>query len=159
MKLIKRKTTVVLSGLFLLSFLNVGNAQAQTIVDQAAINPADAREVIWVSTAQKAALLTEMRNFLITSQKVLESSLQEDLSSIEQAARPMGIKAMKATPEAIQKILPPGFTQLGPKVHLGFESIADEASGLGDREVILSKLANMQKTCIACHAAYRFEVK
>ncbi|VAW47389.1 hypothetical protein MNBD_GAMMA04-2155, partial [hydrothermal vent metagenome] len=41
--------------------------------------------------------------------------------------------------------LPSGFTVLGPKAHRGFEVIADEASGLGDREVVLEHLAKLQK--------------
>jgi len=120
---------------------------------------ADEREVIWVSADEKAVLLTEMRAFLEASQQVLEGSLADDMAVIEGAARSVGMKMMRGTPKALHKKLPSGFTALGPKVHRGFETIADEASGMGDREVVLQFLAKLQKTCNGCHAIYRFEVK
>ena len=121
--------------------------------------PADSREAISVTAEEKAALLSEMRNFLIASQKILQASLTKDMEAVEQAARPVGMKLLKATPKAILEKLPPGFTAIGPKAHSGFEEIADEASGLGDREVVLEKLANLQTLCNSCHALYRFEVE
>ena len=123
------------------------------------IKPADSREAVIVTAEEKAALLSEMRNFLIASQKILQASLTEDMEAVEKAARPVGMKLLKATPKAILEKLPPGFTAIGPKAHSGFEEIADEASGLGDREVILEKLAHLQTLCNSCHALYRFEVK
>lgn len=135
----------VLSGLILLSY-----AFSSYATDQ--------RQVIWVSAEEKSALLAEMRGFLVASQAVLHASLSEDMQVVEQAARPVGVKALKSTPEAILKKLPAGFTAIGPRVHQAFEVIADEATGLGDRQIILETLADLQTHCIACHAAYRFEV-
>jgi len=149
------KLTQTMTLVFLFGFSNISFA----LSENPPIKPADSREVIWVSAEEKAALLGEMRNFLIASQAILESSLVDDMETVEAASRKVGIKLLKATPEEIHKKLPAGFTAIGPKTHMGFEVIADEASGLGDREEILNTLANLQKTCIACHAAYRFEVK
>ncbi len=120
---------------------------------------ADTREVIWVSAGEKAAILSEMRAFLEASQTILEGSLADDMDVIEEAARSVGMKMMRGTPKELHKKLPSGFTALGPKAHRGFEAIADEASGMGDREVVLQHLAKLQKTCNGCHAIYRFEVK
>ncbi len=119
----------------------------------------DSREVIWLSEAEKTVLLSEMRGFLEATQIILEASLANDMEMIEKAAREVGVKMMKATPKTLHDKLPSGFTKLGPKAHLGFEAIADEASGLGDREVVLEHLAELQKTCNGCHAMYRIEVK
>ncbi len=119
----------------------------------------DAREIIWVTPSEKSALLGEMRGFLEATQKILEASLADDMEAIERAARAVGIKMMKATPKALHDKLPSGFTDIGPKAHMGFESIADEAVGMGDREVVLEHLAALQKTCNGCHSIYRFEVK
>jgi len=137
---------------FLVSVVGLSYAE----VDQGA---ADSREVIVVTAAEKAALLSEMRNFLIASQKILQASLIEDMQAVEDAARPVGMKLLKQTPEAIKQKLPDGFTAIGPKAHRGFEEIADEASGLGDREEVLQKLADLQLLCTQCHAIYRFEVQ
>ena len=119
----------------------------------------DAREIIWVTPSEKSVLLGEMRGFLEATQKILEASLVDDMEAIETAARAVGIKMMKATPKALHDKLPSGFTDLGPKAHMGFENIADEAVGMGDREVVLEYLAALQKTCNGCHSIYRFEVK
>ncbi|GKT13029.1 MAG: hypothetical protein ISEC1_P2023 [Thiomicrorhabdus sp.] len=145
----------------LFSVLNVAEAGSakppvETVSTEMA---ADSREAIWVTAEEKAALLSEMRNFLIASQKILQASLTEDMDVVEQAARPVGMKLLKATPKEILKKLPKGFTAIGPKAHQGFEDIADEASGLGGREVVLEKLAKLQTLCNSCHALYRFEVK
>ncbi|VAW47548.1 hypothetical protein MNBD_GAMMA04-1492 [hydrothermal vent metagenome] len=120
---------------------------------------ADEREVIWVSADEKAVLLSEMRAFLEASQRILEGSLADDMEVIEEAARSVGMKMMRATPKELHKKLPSGFTALGPKAHRGFEAIADEASAMGDREMVLQHLAKLQKTCNSCHSIYRFEVK
>lgn len=120
---------------------------------------ADSREIIWLSGAERAALMSEMRQFLSTSQQILEASLAEDMKKVEQLARPVGIKLMKDTPASLKDKLPAGFTQLGPQAHLGFENIADEASGLGDKTIILQQLADLQKNCVACHAQYQIRVK
>jgi len=119
----------------------------------------DARTVIWVTAEEKAMLLSEMRSFLVASQKILQASLEGNMDEVEQAAREVGVRMAKATPKGLHQKFPEGFKEMGPKAHMGFEEIADEASGLGDREVILEKLADLQKSCIACHAAYQLDVK
>ncbi|MCF6253371.1 MAG: hypothetical protein L3J38_01325 [Thiomicrorhabdus sp.] len=131
-------------------FLAVSSVQASSV---------DEREIIWVSAEEKSVLLAEMRSFLEATHTILEGSLADDMEVIEQAARPVGIKMMKATPKALHEKLPAGFTAIGPKAHRGFEGIADEAVGMGDREEILQQLAELQKTCIQCHSMYRLEVK
>ena len=128
------------------------------VTQVAASESADAREIIWVSADEKAALLSEMRAFLEASQQILEGSLADDMDVIEEAARSVGMKMMRGTPKELHKKLPSGFTALGPKAHRGFETIADEALGMGDREVVLQHLAELQKTCNKCHSIYRFEV-
>ncbi len=133
-------------------------AQAQsTSQEQTATQ--DAREIIWVTESEKAALLAEMRSFLEATQKILEGSLADDMEVIEQAARAVGVKMMKATPKSLHDKLPTGFTDRGPKAHMGFESIADEAAGMGDREVVLEHLAELQKSCNGCHSIYQLKVK
>lgn len=128
------------------------------ISTQAWSESTDNREIIWVSDAEKTALLTEMRNFLSASQQILAAALSEEVDAIEAAARPVGIKLMKNTPDALKAKLPKGFGKLGSKTHLGFENIANEASGMGDTTLILQQLATLQTHCIACHARYQFKV-
>lgn len=137
-----------LSIVFLLMGFNTQAAYAE-----------DSRQVIWLSVEQKNALMQEMRHFLQVSQTILENAMSENLEEIEQDARSMGVKAMKATPPSLSKQFPAAFKAIGPKVHLGFEDIANEASGLGDTTVILKRLAEVQSHCIQCHAQYQIKVR
>lgn len=118
---------------------------------------ADHRQIIWVSDAHKNALLSEMRVFLQASQQILAATLENDMTTVESVAREVGVKLMKGTPEEIMKQLPKGFTDIAPLAHLGFEDIADEASGLGDSQVILKRLAALQVNCVSCHTQFQFK--
>ncbi|WP_024852238.1 hypothetical protein [Hydrogenovibrio kuenenii] len=120
---------------------------------------ADNRTIVWLSAEQKAMFLQEMRDFMSASQQILEASLADNMDQVEKSAREVGIKMIKNTPLSLKKQLPPGMMKLGPETHRGFESIADEASSLGDKEVILNRLAALQKNCVACHKAYQIKVK
>jgi cytochrome c556 len=115
----------------------------------------DARTIVWLSEEEQTLLLSEMRQFLVASQKILAASLKNDMETVEATARNVGIQQMRSTPDSLRAKLPKGFKALGPKVHRGFEDIANEAETLGDSTVILKRLAQLQKNCIACHAAYR----
>lgn len=128
------------------------------ISSQAWSESTDTRTIIWLEDAEKTALLAEMRSFLSASQQILTATLADDAEAIEQAARPMGVKLMQATPDTLKAKLPKGFGELGSKTHLGFEEIANEASGIGDATVILKQLAELQTNCIACHARFQFKV-
>jgi len=128
------------------------------ISNQAWSESADNRTVIGLTDTEKTALLSEMRQFLSASHQILSAALTEDADAVEAAARPMGVKLMKSTPDALKTKLPKGFGELGSRTHLGFEEIANEASGMGDTNVILKQLAKLQTNCIACHAHYQFKV-
>lgn len=145
----------VISGIFIsiIFFSQSLQAQSQTMSETPS---ADMREEILLSPSEKAALLTEMRRFLIASQQILAASLRDDMEAVEAAARPVGMQLLKATPPALREKLPEGFRALGPEAHKGFEAIADEATGLGDKDVILQSLSELQTTCIACHEKYQF---
>ena len=142
---------IVMSGVFISSVVQAESPDETAIVDD--------REIIWVTAEEKAVLLSEMRAFLVATHEILEACLAKDIAAVEQAARPVGMKVMKATSKVLHAKFPEGFKTLGPKAHMGFEDIADEAAGLGDREVVLEHLAKLQKTCIRCHKMYGLEVK
>lgn len=118
---------------------------------------ADNRTVIWLDEGEKSLLLSEMRQFLVASQRILEASLKDDMETVKITARQVGIQQMNSTPASLRKKLPKGFKTLGPKIHKGFEDIAYEAETMGDSTVILKRLAELQQTCISCHAAYQIK--
>ena len=120
---------------------------------------ADNRTVIEVNAQQRDALLSEMRQMLASSQKIIEGLTEDDMAKIEKSARTSGMKLGRATPKSLSKILPAGFKVLGPKSHKGFEQIANEAAAFGDSKKILTLLSETQKACVACHQTYQIHVK
>lgn len=119
---------------------------------------ADNRTIIWLEEGEKTLLMKEMRQFLAASQKILAASLNDDMETIKKTARRVGIQQMRATPVSLREKLPKHFMALGPKVHQGFEDIAYEAETMGDSAMILERLANLQQTCISCHATYQIKL-
>ncbi len=117
----------------------------------------DSRTAIWLSDGQRSAILAEMRQFLTASQTILQAALAEDMAKVEQSARAVGLQQARGVPAELRAKLPEGFVKLGPQVHIGFEDIADEAATMGDSQVILQRLEEVQKLCIQCHAVYRLE--
>lgn len=118
----------------------------------------DTREILWLSSEESAIVLSEMRDFVDVSQKILEGTLNGNMEQVEQAARSAGMAAVKGTPKTLMAKLPAGFLKLGPATHKGFEAIANEAATLGDEKVILNTLASLQKNCVSCHNMYQIKV-
>lgn len=131
---------------FIVSILLSGNAIA------------DDRTVLLVNAEQRDFLLNEMRQMLSSSQQILEGIVNDDMEMVEQAARASGMKMGRSTPDSIKRILPKGFKALGPLSHRGFEQIANEASGFGDKDAILNLLSEAQKSCVACHQTYQLKL-
>lgn len=117
------------------------------------------RQVVWLSANQKEAFLGEMRAFMSASQQILEASLADNMPQVASAARNVGMKMIRNTPKDLKERLPKQMMVLGPATHRAFEEIANEAETLGDKEVILTKLAKLQKNCVACHQAYQIKIR
>ena len=72
----------------------------------------------------------------------------------------MGIKGHRqmAVPGSLVGKLPLAFKKLGFDTHARFDELALDAEQLGDRDHALAQLNAILMNCVACHAAYRFEV-
>lgn len=141
-------------GLFLGCILGIS-----MVTPSFATEEVDNREIIWVTVKEKSLLMSEMRAFLSASQQILEANLLGDMKAVEEAARLVGVRLFKNTPEDLQKKLPITFTLIGPQAYIGFESIVEEATGEGDATTIFLHLAQLQKNCVMCHEIFRFEVE
>lgn len=116
------------------------------------------RQVVWLNASQKVAFLGEMRTFMSASQEILEASLADNMPKVEAAARNVGLQMVRNTPASLKARLPKQMMVLGPATHQAFEEIANEAETLGDKEMILTKLAKLQQNCVACHQTYQIKV-
>ncbi|MDX1353096.1 MAG: hypothetical protein R3254_08790 [Thiomicrorhabdus sp.] len=120
----------------------------------------DGREVIFLNETEKAVLLIEMRNFLRGSQEVLDASLREDMQQVHRTAKPLGVKMLKNLPQEMTAKMPKTFYAMLKSLHYGFAEIADVAKRPDtEPKVVMQKLANMQKLCVACHANFQLKIK
>ena len=120
----------------------------------------DGRKVIYLNETEKAVLMIEMRNFLRGSQEVLDNSLKGDLTLVHRTAQPLGVKMLKNLPKDMTDKMPKTFYAMLKSLHYGFAEIADVAKRPDtEPKVILQKLANMQKLCVACHANFQLKIK
>lgn len=125
------------------------NASAVTAVS------ADGRTPIQLPIKERDAVLAEMRMMLGSVHGVIDGAARSDTSAIRVAAAASGM-AMAADP-ALEHMLPKAFLQLGMATHGAFDSLAANASG--GPSVAIKRLAGLTSTCVACHAAYRLELK
>jgi len=120
----------------------------------------DGRQVIYLNETEKAVLMIEMRNFLRGSQEVLDNSLKGDLTLVNRTAKPLGVKMLRNLPKDMTAKMPKTFYAMLKSLHYGFAEIADVAKRPDtEPKVIMQKLANMQKLCVACHANFQLKVK
>jgi hypothetical protein len=132
--------------------------------DHDAGSGSDQRQVIRLTPAEKHFLLSEMRGFVAITQKIISAATANDMAAVAEAARVGGLKAHQkdfANPDSlvhgIRKKAPQAFFPLGRETHINFDRIAELATELKDRDVVLNTLADNLNNCIACHSAYRVE--
>ena len=117
--------------------------------------PAD-REVLKLAPEQEAHVRYEMRGFLVSLQGINEALAKQDFEAVARYARQSGASAPQAAPRGLGKALPQRFREMGSAAHVAFDQLAVDASTMGDTRVVLEQVSGIMKTCIQCHAAYRF---
>jgi hypothetical protein len=122
----------------------------------------DGRAAISLSAEEKHFLLSEMRQFLAVTQRILQANIDGDMPAVAEAARSVGLAAHRAdfanqdsVVHRIRKKAPPAFLPLGRATHAAFDEIADIATEFGDRDIVQRRLAENLGRCVACHATYR----
>jgi len=130
-----------------------------TAHSQSAAAPApgarDTRERIRLAPAGRDAIVAQMRTMLQSLSRIMHGLVAGDLVMVEEAARASGMKAT-IDPRFEQK-LPPSYLQLGRRVHMRFDQLADATRTGATRDDVLKRLAALTGYCVACHAAYRLE--
>lgn len=116
--------------------------------------PAPARQNIALPAADRAQILSEMREFLETVQVIVRDANTNDMPAVERAARKMGVSAMHDMPPALMQRLPDGFKMQGKHMHMSFETIADDARDLQSPQHSLQQLGQALGQCNACHRSY-----
>ena len=106
---------------------------------------ADGRRAIRLDDSERRLVLSEMRAFLDSIQRITEGISGDDM------------EVVAAVPGSLVAKLPLPFKTLGRDTHAKFDELALDAEQFEDGGHSLSQLGKLMQNCVACHAAYRFE--
>lgn len=120
--------------------------------------PSDGRTAILLEKKERDLVLAEMRVFMESVQQITRGISTDDMELVAKYARKSGSNAAKEVPASLIGKLPLSFKKLGSDTHARFDTLALDAETFGDRDHTLSQMSELLKNCVACHAAYRFEV-
>ncbi|MDH3515119.1 MAG: hypothetical protein OEM83_09675 [Gammaproteobacteria bacterium] len=115
----------------------------------------DGRVTILLEPSERAAVLSEMRQFLSGIQQMVAAAERNDAAAMARAARPLGMAAAHAVPAGLAAKLPLEFKTLGHGVHQDFDRIAMDAEAMNDVALALRQLGDTMNKCVACHATYQ----
>ena len=117
----------------------------------------DGREALILEPAERDLVLTEMRMFLSSVQKITQALTEEDMEAVVKAAREVGLAAQQAVPGSLMGKLPLAFKKLGFDTHKKFDELALDAEQLGDPNHALQQLSTLMNNCVACHSTYQIQ--
>lgn len=117
----------------------------------------DARTVIELSPQHRVLVLTEMRQFLSGLQQITDALSRDDMETVVEQARTLGVSMSHHMPADLKQALPPEFRKLGHSVHSNFDQIALDADSLGDSAHTLSQLGDTLSSCVSCHSTYQIQ--
>ena len=143
----KRLAGFVLLGLFS-CITSVGFAAEET----------DKREKLYLNKTERHHVLSEMRLFLNSVQKITQGVAEENMKLVIEYAKKAGRAGAGGAPPGMGSKLPKQFRMLGHQTHTQFDQLALDAKDLEDPSHALSQLSSLMKNCIACHAAYQIKI-
>ncbi|MDQ7073807.1 MAG: hypothetical protein Q9O24_01300 [Gammaproteobacteria bacterium] len=146
-------------SLVLLLALLSGGLIYKFILSGSVLEASDGRAAIQLTQAEKDLVLSEMRTFLSSVQKIITAVSQDDMAAAAKAARTVGMGAQQGAPGGLMGKLPLSFKKLGFDTHRKFDQLALDAEQLGDGSHTLKQLAELTQNCVACHEMYRLDLE
>ena len=115
------------------------------------------RAAIRLTSTEREFVLSEMRVFLESTQKIVKGIAGGNMELVAESARKSGHAAQAGMPKSLAGKLPASFKQLGSDTHRKFDELALDAEQLGDEEHALSQLGTLLSNCVSCHSAFRID--
>lgn len=143
-----------ISGVLILAIVAMGY---KFMVVGSVVPATDGREAIVLEPAERDLVLSEMRMFLASVQRITQAATAEDMVAAAKAAREVGLAAQQAVPGSLMGKLPLAFKKLGFDTHSKFDALALDAEQLGDPKHALQQLSTLMNNCVACHSAYQIQ--
>ena len=117
----------------------------------------DIRNAIILTPDQRDMVLTEMRLFLETIRVITVALSNDDMASIVEPAKKVGMASSGGVPAALTDKLPREFKSFAMNTHKAFDLIALDAADMEDKQHTLEQLGSLMSNCVSCHAIYRLE--
>lgn len=120
----------------------------------------DTRQLVPFPPPLRIGTLSHMREHLMVMgriQEALAAGAFDRASELAEQQLGMSSLALHGASERA-KYMPPGMQAAGEAMHRSasrFAVVAQDASASGDVRPALAALAQLNQTCVACHAAYR----
>ena len=114
----------------------------------------DNRTAIILTTGERDNVLAEMRAMLEGVQAVAEALANDEIASIPELVRPLGMAATEGESPALMAKIPLGMKTLGQATHQDMDDLAALAMGGAGQDEILAATADILNNCTTCHAAY-----
>jgi hypothetical protein len=115
----------------------------------------DERVAVILSKDERNLILSEMRDFLISTQKISEAITNEDMKLIAPLAKSAGMAAESNTPISLLAKIPLSMKTLGFDTRKRFDQIAADAEQLKVPVHSRSQLDQLMKSCIGCHSSFK----
>jgi hypothetical protein len=119
----------------------------------------DGRLAIQLTPGERDLVLAEMRAFLDSVQMITQGIADRNFAVIAKAADDVGLKAQQEVPGTLVGKLPLEFKTLGFDTHQQFTQLSLDAKQLNDEAHTLEQLSATLNNCVACHAAFKFEIQ
>ena len=123
------------------------------------VESSDGRTAIILEQGERGLVLEEMRGFLESVQSITQGLAENDMKSIAEAAKKVGMANAGGVPVALMTKLPLDFKTLGLATHKAFDALSMEAEDLGDAKTVLAQLSELMNNCTTCHSTYRIDAE
>lgn len=135
-----------------------GHAMPGRTQQQAA--PTDNRQLVKFPEPLRSHTLTNMRDHLVALGEMQDALAMGQFDrAADVAEQRLGMSSLKTHgAHEVAKYMPQGMQDAGTAMHRSasrFATIAKDASVTGDLRPALAALAQVNQTCVACHAGYR----
>ena len=145
-------------GIIILLLLVISGGIYKFIFQGSTSPSIDGRSTIHLTDGERDIVLTEMRTFLSSVQKITQGIAQDNMQLVAKHARLVGNAAQGEIPGTLVGKLPLEFKQMGFDTHKKFDQLAMDADDLGDSNHALVQLSDLMQNCVACHATYRIDI-
>ncbi len=123
------------------------------------IESKDMRKAILMSERNRDFVLTEMREFLESVQKIAQGILEEKPELIIEAGEKSGGSVIAHAPQGMLRALPSGFKKMGFATHALFDEIATTTKDGYHKGKAQEQLNNLLNNCITCHRIYKIQMQ